>query len=104
MKIPAIAHSFGVVSAYDGHRANGMGWVVCDSTWHHFVNVNLIGVVEGGVFDEFAIPGESATKHDGFLSTPAGLAALNKIKNYYTNIGFWISPPGKHACFHRCTW
>jgi hypothetical protein len=104
MKIPTIAHSFGVVSAYDGHRANSMGRVVCDSTWHHFVNVNLIGVVEGGVFDEFAIPGESATKHDGFLSTPAGLAALNKIKNYYTNIGVWISPPGKHACFNRFTW
>jgi hypothetical protein len=32
------------------------------------------------------------------------LAALNKIKNYYTNIGIWISPPTKHSCFHRLTW
>jgi hypothetical protein len=104
MKIPTIAHGFGVVSAYDGHRAGGKGRVVCDSTWHHFVNVNLIGVVEGGIFDEFAVPGESATKHDGFLSTPAGLVALNKIKNYYTNIAVWISPPSKHSCFHRFTW
>jgi hypothetical protein len=68
------------------------------------VNVNLIGVVEGGLFDEFAVAGESTTKHDGFLSTPAGLTALNKIKNYYTNIAIWISPPSKHACFHRLTW
>ena len=103
-KIPTLAHTFGVVSAYDGHRAAGKGRVVCDSTWHHFVNVNLIGVVEGGIFDEFAVPGESPTKHDGFLSTPSGLAALNKIKNYYTNIGIWISPPTKHSCFHRLTW
>jgi hypothetical protein len=73
--------------------------VVCDSTWHHFVNVNLIGIL-----DEFAVPGESLTKLDGFLSTPSGLAALNKIKNYYTNIGIWISPPTKHSCFHRLTW
>ena len=103
-KIPTVAHTFGVVSAYDGHRAAGKGRVVCDSTWHHFVNVNLIGIVEGGIFDEFAVPGESPTKHDGFLSTPSGLAALNKIKNYYTNIGIWISPPTKHSCFHRLTW
>ena len=103
-KIPTLAHTFGVVSAYDGHRAAGKGRVVCDSTWHHFVNVNLIGVVEGGTFDEFDVPGESPTKHDGFLSTPSGLAALNKIKNYYTNIGIWISPPTKHSCFHRLTW
>ena len=103
-KIPTVAHTFGVVSAYDGHRAAGKGRVVCDSTWHHFVNVNLIGVVEGGTFDEFSVPGESLTKLDGFLSTPSGLAALNKIKNYYTNIGIWISPPTKHSCFHRLTW
>jgi hypothetical protein len=50
------------------------------------------------------VPGESLTKLDGFLSTPSGLAALNKIKNYYTNIGIWISPPTKHSCFHRLTW
>ena len=63
------------------------------------MNVNLIGIL-----DEFAVPGESLTKLDGFLSTPSGLAALNKIKNYYTNIGIWISPPTKHSCFHRLTW
>jgi hypothetical protein len=104
MKAPTVAKSFGVVCAYDGHRAGGKGRVVCDSTWHHFVNVNLIGELEGGGFDEFSIPGEEASKHDGFLSSPAGLAALSKIKNYYTNIGVWMSPPAKHNCFHRLTW
>jgi hypothetical protein len=104
MKIPTIAHTFGVVCAYDGHRAAGKGRVVCDSTWHHFVNVNLIGVLERDVFDEFDVSGESSTKHDGFLSTASGMAALDKIKNYYTNIGIWISPPSKHSCFNRLTW
>ena len=38
---------FGVGQAtYDGHRAD-VGRVVCDSTWHHFVNVNLTGIFEG---------------------------------------------------------
>ncbi len=104
MKSPTVAQSFGVVSAYDGHRAGGKGRVVCDSTWHHFINVNLIGVLEGGGFDEFANTGEDTSKHDGFLSSPAGLAALSKIKNYYTNIGVWISPPARHECFRRFIW
>jgi hypothetical protein len=98
------AHSFPVISAYDGHRA-GVGRIVCDSTWHHFINVNLVGVVEGGAFDEFAShPGEHSSKHDGFLSSTAGGAALDKIRNYYTNIGVWIAPTARHACFNRWIW
>lgn len=104
LKTPTVAHTFAAISAYDGHRAGGKGRVVCDATWHHFVNVNLIGVVEGGGFDEFGVPGEHVSKHDGFLSSAAGRAALDKIKNYYINIGVWISPPDKHACFNRFIW
>ncbi|RZI74787.1 MAG: hypothetical protein EOP13_07535 [Pseudomonas sp.] len=103
-KSPTVAQTFGVASAYDGHRAGGKGRIVCDSTWHHFVNVNLIGVLEGGGFDEFSVPGEHASKHDGFLASATGLATLGKIKNYYTNVGVWISPPERHACFHRFAW
>lgn len=103
-KTPTIAHTFGAISAYDGHRAGGIGRVVCDATWHHFVNVNLIGVVEGGGFDEFSNPDEHSSKHEGFLSSPAGLAVLEKIKNYYTNIGLWIAPPAKQNCFHSFIW
>ena len=98
------AHRFGVLSTYDGHRAK-VGRVVCDSTWHHFVNVNLIGVVEGGGFDEFDThPGEDASKHNGFLSSASGIAALAKIRNYYTNVGIWIAPPARQACFARQVW
>jgi hypothetical protein len=104
MKTPTIGHTIGTVSAYDGHRAGGKGRVICDSTWHHFVNVNLIGVVEGGIFDEFDSAGEHSSKHDGFLSSAAGIAALAKIKNYYTNVGVWISPPARHDCFHLYAW
>lgn len=103
-KQSTIAHRFGAISAYDGARAGGKGRVVCDATWHHFVNVNLIGVLEGGLFDEFYNPGEDPNKHDGFLSTASGLAALNKIKNYFTNIGVWISPPARRSCFNLAAW
>jgi hypothetical protein len=101
-KLPTIAHSFGAISAYDGHRA-GVGRVVCDATWHHFINVNLIGLVEGGGFDDLT-PANSPTKHDGFLSTPSGQAVLAKIKEYFVNIGVWIAPPARHKCFHNRLW
>lgn len=103
-KMGTAAHTFGAITAYDGHRAGGRGRVVCDATWHHFVNVNLIGVLEGGQFDEFSFAGEHSSKHDGFLSSAAGLAVLDKIKNYYTNIGVWISPPARHSCFNLFAW
>ncbi|HEY0734224.1 MAG TPA: hypothetical protein VGD69_04920 [Herpetosiphonaceae bacterium] len=108
-KQATIAHTFGAISAYNGHRA-GVGQVVCDATWHHFVNVNLIGVVEGGFFDQFdniggdRHIGEHLSKHDGFLSSAQGLAALEKIKNYYTNIGVWIAPLSCQRCFNRKPW
>jgi hypothetical protein len=101
-KSPTIAHSFGAISAYDGHRA-GVGRVVCDATWHHFVNVNLIGLVEGGLFDDLT-PANSPTKHDGFLSTASGQAALAKIKDYFVNIGVWIATPPRHNCFNKFFW
>ena len=102
-KNPTVAHTFGAISAYDG-RGAGVGRVVCDATWHHFINVNLIGIVEGGTFDDLT-PANSWTKHDGFLSTLAGQAALAKIKDYFINIGVWIAPPERHTCFHnRLLW
>ncbi len=98
-KSPTEPQSFGSISAYDGHRAN-VGRIVTDATWHHFVNVNLIGLVEGGIFDDLS-PSDSDTKHDGFLSTLAGRNHLAKIKEYYLNIGVWISPPALLNCFNN---
>lgn len=98
-KVPTQAHRFGVVSAYNGHRC-GVGRVVCDSTWHHFVNVNIIGV-----FNDAALPiGSDVSKRDGFLSSAAGRAALDKIKEYYVNVGVWIAPVGRHRCMNSRLW
>jgi hypothetical protein len=102
-KSPTVAHSFGLLSAYDGHRA-AVGRVICDSTWHHFVNVNLIGILEGGGFDDFGRPGEHGSKHDGFLSSSAGLAVLQRIKHYFVNVGVWISPPERIGCMNNRLW
>ena len=103
VKQPTQAHRFGLLSAYDGHRA-AVGRVVCDSTWHHFVNVNLIGIFEGGGFDDFTRPGEDSSKHTGFLSSSAGLAVLAKIRHYYVNVGVWIAPQERIACMNARLW
>lgn len=70
----AQAHSFGAISAYDGHRPEaGVGRVVCDATWHHFVNVNLVGELVD--FERNRNTTEDPSKLHGFLSS-GGLAAL----------------------------
>ncbi len=88
-KLATVAQSFGAISAYDGHRA-GVGRVVTDATWHHFVNVNLIGEL-----------GASGVKSMGFLASASGQAHFDSIKAYYRNIAVWIASPERHRCFSR---
>ncbi|NEA36603.1 hypothetical protein [Streptomyces sp. SID13031] len=102
-KLPTQAHRFPLLSTYDGHRAR-VGRVVCDSTWHHFVNVNLIGILEGGGFDDFATPGTHPSKHIGFLYSAAGKAALAKIREYYVNVAVWIATPERLSCMRWRSW
>jgi hypothetical protein len=94
-KLATQAQSFGAICAYDGHSA-GVGRVVTDATWHHFVNVNLVG-------DSTMPPGDP--KRFGFLVSPAGQVHLNNIKSYYRNIAVWISRPSNLSCMrNRLLW
>ena len=61
---------FGLVSVYDGDRAN-VGRVVCDSTWHHWFSYNLDGIARAGNTD-FA-----------------------KMTSYYRNVALWLASPEK---------
>lgn len=87
-KPPVRPRMFGVISAYDGHRANPLtagaarpGRIACDATWHHFVNVNLngMGSMVAGVF------------------TPD--ANLLKIYRYYQNMVNWLQPSNRRICW-----
>lgn len=78
----ADARSFGVVGAYDGHRA-GVGRVAVDSTWHHFFDINLIGD-----------PVASYPKSLGFKVSTSGIQALEDIRSYFRNLVTWLAPPG----------
>lgn len=82
------SHTFGAICAYDGHRAD-VGRVVTDATWHHFVNINLIG--------DQTLP-ETDPKRFGFLSTPEGQAHLEQIKTYHRNVALWLARPQSIRC------
>ena len=77
----ANARRFGVVGAYDGHRAR-VGRVAVDSTWHHFFDINLIGD-----------PVAPFPKTQGFNASPTGVQALEDIRAYYRNLATWLARP-----------
>lgn len=92
-KAPTDPHAFGGISVYDGHYAN-VGRVVTDATWHHFININLIG--------DDIVQRTDPTNHkaQGFLSSPQGQAYLEGIKTYFRNIAVWIARPSQIHCMN----
>lgn len=84
---------FGQICAYDGHRV-GLGRAVCDSTWHHFVNINVIGTDRN-------FPGMNPDKAVGFYNGPGGAAVpdYEKIKHYFRNLVYWMIPAGRRRKF-----
>jgi hypothetical protein len=71
--------AFGVTSTYDGSLA-GVGRVVVDSTWHHWMDVNLNG---------FALD----------------LPAYKHIRNYFHNIAIWLCRDQlRNQIMHQSVW
>ncbi len=62
-------HCFPSIAVWDGRRASA-GRIVVDSTWHHFVNINLTATANG--------PGLNA-------------ADWEVVRHYYMNIALWMS-------------
>ena len=58
-----------MISVYDGHRA-GVGRVATDSTWHHWMDVNIDNM-------------KAANNED-----------WKKISRYFINLAVWLNPPG----------
>ena len=61
--------------------------IVCDSTWHHFVNINLDGTGTGRT---------GLGSGSGASFTPS--ADLEKIYTYYRNIVAWLQPANRAWC------
>jgi hypothetical protein len=86
-KLPTHAQEFGGICAYDGHRA-GVGRVVTDATWHHFVNTNLKGD------SDLPAPFDKA-----FLTTQ-GTEPLKAIRAYHRNLVVWTSRAEQIQCMN----
>jgi hypothetical protein len=69
-------------------KAQRPGRIVCDSTWHHYVNVNLDGTGSGGR------TGLGTGSGAGFVPSDA----LEKIYAYYRNIASWLQPANRIWC------
>ncbi len=86
-KVAVRPQLFGVVGAYDGHRAGpghtGVGRVVVDSTWHHWLNINLNGTGSGLLADGTA---PSGLYDGGGNPTPE----YEEIRAYFRNIARWL--------------
>jgi hypothetical protein len=89
-KPPVKPRSFGGISAYDGDAAR-VGRVVCDSTWHHFVNINLNG--SGAGVDSAGNP------FQGLYVGGVQTAEYKKIQSYYLNTVRWLAPLGRRSCW-----
>ncbi len=76
-------HCFPSIAVWDGRLAN-VGRIVVDSTWHHFVNINLNGAGSG--------------------LTGLTTADFNVIRQYYMNISLWISRRKSWWCWRRFIW
>jgi hypothetical protein len=80
--------SYGAIGAYDGHAA-GVGRVMVTSTFHHFVDVNLIG-------DPWAVHRDGTpdpARRQGFLATPTGRAVLADQHTFWANAVRWLARP-----------
>lgn len=65
-----------MIAVYDGHRA-GVGRVATDSTWHHWMDVNINEIRAANTVD------------------------WQKISRYFQNLAVWLNPPGfSTSCFY----
>ncbi|AIY39914.1 hypothetical protein LT85_0754 [Collimonas arenae] len=73
----------GILCAYDG-RGAGKGRIVTDSSWHHFLDINLIGDPCGSTLD----------RRQGFglaKMPPASGSVLTELQAIYVNTVAWLA-------------
>jgi hypothetical protein len=82
----------GVISVYDG-RASGVGRIVTGSTFHHYLDKNLIG--DPLTVETYQTPGHGPTNSD----TGLHMDALTAIGDYYVNVVTWLAKPQNNFQF-----
>ncbi|MDM7950603.1 hypothetical protein [Hydrogenophaga sp.] len=83
--VPMPAKRFPMISVYDGQRI-GLGRVVVDSTWHHWMGMNIDALT-------------SAAAATG--ATTEAVSNWAKIREYYINIAVWLATAQQRRCMAR---
>lgn len=81
------AKTRGAVSVYDGH-AVGVGRVVTGSTFHHYLDKNLLGD-----------PGTAALTPGGQTEEGLPAAVLSGMQAFYVNVATWLARPNRNFTF-----
>ncbi|GEM_PF-2106854 len=68
------------LAAYDGHNVN-VGRIVTDSSFHHFLDLNLLG-------DPCSL---IPAKQQGFNASASGKAVLKELEAFYANLATWLA-------------
>ncbi len=93
---------FAFIGVYDGHQS-GVGRVVVDSTWHHWMDINLLGLKAAAT----SAMAEQPTLAGARAKSEARQAIANyeKIVRYFVNIAIWLAPPSKQrSMLYAATW
>jgi hypothetical protein len=88
---------FGLVGVYDGDSV-GIGRVVVDSTWHHWLSINIHSIAQQ---DEPPVVAFKASAIAGDLWP----TAYKKMQAYYRNVARWLATPAqRRAMLVSGTW
>ena len=88
---PTVANTIGTLCAYDGHAA-GVGRIVTDSSFHHYLDLNLVGDPCGSSADRMAGFGLA-------LQAPASGSVLAEMQAFYANTVIWLARPNRNFYF-----
>lgn len=98
-KAPLVPREFIAIAAYDGHRA-GVGRVVTDATWHHFIDINIDGT--GSDPDDpriIRLYGLMLPPSDGSSDPVDDSQALIRLRQHWRNLAEWLMPlEGRLGC------
>jgi hypothetical protein len=86
-----IPREFIAIAAYDGHRA-GVGRVVTDATWHHFLNINIDGT-GSSPRDGKRRYGLMLPPSDGNSDPVDDSPVLIRLRQHWRNLAEWLMPP-----------
>lgn len=83
---------FESISVYDGHNTDKAGRILCDATWHHFFNINLVG------FEASRLRVRAGT---GTAEDTRSEKDYVNIRAYFRNIAYWISRRADQDCMRK---